>query len=90
MGRLDGVRAVITGGASGIGEATAPLSAAGGAAVVIADIDDDRSRQIAAELGQHCHFDGGLLTGPLHRQQEPALLGLLALLRRSPPPASSP
>ncbi len=40
--------------------------------------------------GQAIAVDGGLLTGPLHRQQKPALLGLLELLRQSPPPASSP
>ena len=50
MGRLEGRRAVITGAASGIGEATARLFVAEGAAVVLADVDDDRGKRIADEL----------------------------------------
>ena len=56
MGRLDGHRAVITGAASGIGEATARLFIAEGAAVVLADVDDDRGERIAEECGGRARF----------------------------------
>src|SRR5258706_13655065 len=55
-GRLDGLRAVITGAASSISEATARSSAAEGAAAVLADIDDDRGGRIAGELGDRCRY----------------------------------
>ena len=49
-GRLDGRVAVITGGCSGIGLATARRFAAEGARVVIGDIDADRGPEVATEL----------------------------------------
>jgi len=50
-GRLEGKAAVITGGCSGIGLATARRFAAEGARIVIGDLDDERGPGIAAELG---------------------------------------
>jgi NAD(P)-dependent dehydrogenase (short-subunit alcohol dehydrogenase family) len=56
MGRLEGVRAVITGAASGIGEASTRLFLQEGASVVMADVDAARGERIAAELGDNCRF----------------------------------
>ncbi len=54
--RLTGRVAAVTGGASGIGEATARRFHAEGASVVIADIQDDAGRALAAELGERALF----------------------------------
>lgn len=48
---LDGKRAVITGGASGIGESIARAFTAAGAHVTIADLPGSRAADIAEELG---------------------------------------
>jgi NAD(P)-dependent dehydrogenase (short-subunit alcohol dehydrogenase family) len=53
MGVLDGKVAVVTGGASGIGRATALRCAAEGARVVIADIQDGAAVVAAAPAAQH-------------------------------------
>jgi NAD(P)-dependent dehydrogenase (short-subunit alcohol dehydrogenase family) len=49
-GRVEGKVAVVTGGASGIGRATAETLAREGAAVVIADIDGERAESVAAGI----------------------------------------
>ncbi|MBU3063656.1 3-oxoacyl-ACP reductase [Nocardia sp. NEAU-G5] len=51
MGKLDGKVGVITGGCSGIGLATVRKFVAEGAQVVIADLDEVRGKEIAAEVG---------------------------------------
>lgn len=53
---LAGKVAVITGGASGIGKATAELFVEQGAKVVIADLNADAGEQLASELGSCAKF----------------------------------
>ncbi|NDU77552.1 SDR family oxidoreductase [Actinomadura sp. DSM 109109] len=48
---LNGVSAVVSGGASGLGEATVRTLAAEGAKVVIADLNEDRGKALADEVG---------------------------------------
>jgi NAD(P)-dependent dehydrogenase (short-subunit alcohol dehydrogenase family) len=54
---LQGASAIVTGGASGIGEACARQLAALGAHVVIADLQDDKGKAVAQDIGGvfvHC------------------------------------
>ncbi len=56
---LNGIGALVSGGASGLGEATTRLLVERGARVAIADVNDDKAEALAAELGDsgvavHC------------------------------------
>jgi 2-hydroxycyclohexanecarboxyl-CoA dehydrogenase len=51
--RLEGRKALVTGGASGIGAATAARLAAEGAEVWVGDIDTEGAERIAAEVAGH-------------------------------------
>uniref|UniRef100_A0A0D9X2K5 Ketoreductase domain-containing protein n=1 Tax=Leersia perrieri TaxID=77586 RepID=A0A0D9X2K5_9ORYZ len=54
--RLAGKVAVITGAASGIGKATAAEFIKNGAKVILADVQDDLGRAVAAELGPDASY----------------------------------
>src|SRR5437660_10090145 len=56
MARLSGKIAAVTGGASGIGEATVRRFVAEGATVAFADRDVDRGKRVAAEIGASAIF----------------------------------
>ena len=47
---INGAAAIVTGGASGLGEATAKLLAQKGARVVVADLQDDKGEAVAKEV----------------------------------------
>ncbi|HEY8478459.1 MAG TPA: glucose 1-dehydrogenase [Spirillospora sp.] len=60
MGRVDGKVALISGGASGIGAASARALAAEGAAVVIGDVLDEQGGAVADDIGdaaRYVHLD---------------------------------
>jgi 3-hydroxyacyl-CoA dehydrogenase / 3-hydroxy-2-methylbutyryl-CoA dehydrogenase len=49
--QIDGIGALVAGGASGLGEATARELAARGARVTVADLNEERGEALASELG---------------------------------------
>ena len=55
---LNGTSAIVTGAASGLGEATARVLARAGAYVVVADVNDEAGKEVAASIGgQFAHTD---------------------------------
>jgi NAD(P)-dependent dehydrogenase (short-subunit alcohol dehydrogenase family) len=54
--RIDGQAALVAGGASGLGEASVRQLHGAGAQVVIADVNEDKGRALAEELGERATF----------------------------------
>ena len=54
--RIEGSAALVAGGASGLGEATARRLHADGAHVTIADLNDEKGEALAGELGDRARF----------------------------------
>jgi len=72
MRRLEGKRALVTGGASGLGLAICQRYVSEGASVIIADIDEDAGRALANDLGEAACFE------PLDVTQETAWDAIMA------------
>lgn len=53
---LKGLTAIVTGGASGLGEACVRRFVASGANAIIADLNEERGKAVAAELGDSVRF----------------------------------
>ena len=51
--KLNGTAAIVSGGASGLGEATARELAAAGCAVIVADLSEEHGKAVAAAIGGH-------------------------------------
>lgn len=56
MGRVEGKIAIVTGGGTGIGRATAARLAEEGALVTVTDISTERGEAVAGELGERVTF----------------------------------
>jgi 3-hydroxyacyl-CoA dehydrogenase / 3-hydroxy-2-methylbutyryl-CoA dehydrogenase len=54
--QIDGIGALVVGGASGLGEATVRRLHAGGAQVVVADLNEERGSELVGELGERARF----------------------------------
>lgn len=70
---LEGRTAIVTGGASGIGRATARLFAEAGANVVIADLNAEGAEQAAADIGER----GGTALAVTGDLSDPAVISRL-------------
>jgi NAD(P)-dependent dehydrogenase (short-subunit alcohol dehydrogenase family) len=61
---INGSSAIITGGASGLGEATARKLAADGVRVTVFDRNEDRAKEVVAEIGANANYVAGDVTDP--------------------------
>ena len=70
--KIEGISAVVTGGASGLGKATAERLLSQGAKVVIADLPTSDGAAVASGLSASCHFVAADVTS------EPQMLSVFA------------
>lgn len=61
---IKGSSAIITGAASGLGEATARKLSAEGVRVTIFDKNEERAKEVAGEIGANANYIGGDVTDP--------------------------
>src|ERR1700735_2373426 len=61
---IKGSSAIITGGASGLGEATARKLATEGVRVTVFDRNEERGKEVVGEIGANANFAGGDVTDP--------------------------
>lgn len=54
--KVEGKAAIVTGGASGLGKATAEALVAAGAKVMIWDMNEEKGREVARQLGENARF----------------------------------
>ncbi len=79
--KIDGASAIVTGGASGLGEAAARLLAQRGAKVVIADLQDEKGEALAKEIGgAYVHTDVTVTETIIAAVEEAKTLGPLRVL----------
>ena len=62
--QINGSSAIVTGGASGLGEAAARTLATEGVRVTIFDRNEERAKEVAGEIGDQANFVGGDVTNP--------------------------
>lgn len=76
-----GISSVVTGGASGLGRATALKLLSQGASVVISDLEGSDGATVAAELGPQCRFSAGDVTSEPDMRRALAMADELGPLR---------
>lgn len=79
--QVKGAVALVTGGASGLGRATAEQLYASGATVVLVDLPSSPGADVAAELGERAHFVGADVTSEADVQAAVDLAASLGSLR---------
>ena len=79
--QISGAAAIVTGGASGLGEATTRRLAAAGADVTILDKNADKGEALAKELGGAAKFMPADVTDPAQVEEAVAIAGESAPLR---------